>query len=144
MPELTDSPTTWVKKHTEEYLESGGENGHEWRPGVPTLLLTTTGRKTGVKRRTALIYIEHGDDYLIVASNGGAATPQWCLNLEADPAVEVQVKDQVFEATAEVLDDATRAAVWDKVAAVWPAYNDYQQNATRQIPVISLHPVSAT
>ncbi|MGZ4649563.1 MAG: nitroreductase/quinone reductase family protein, partial [Kineosporiaceae bacterium] len=55
MTEVTDSPVPWVAEHTRRYLETGGDDGHQWRPGVPTLLLTTTGRKSGVKRRTALI-----------------------------------------------------------------------------------------
>ena len=71
MSEVTYSPVDWVAEHTKRYVESGGEDGHEWHPGVPTLLLTTTGRKSGVKRRTALIYGRDTADYVIVASNGG-------------------------------------------------------------------------
>src|SRR5919202_4481857 len=92
MAEVTDSPVPWVAEHMRRYLESGGEDGHEWRPGVPTLLLTTTGRKSGVKRRTALIYGRDTADYVVVASKGGApGHPAWYLNLQADPEVEVQV-----------------------------------------------------
>ena len=101
MSEVTDSPVNWVAEHTRRYVESGGEDGHEWRPGVPTLLLTTTGRKSGTKRRTALIYGRDNADYVVVASQGGAPThPAWFLNLQADPAVEIQVFDTVVPATA--------------------------------------------
>ncbi len=139
---FTDSPTGWVSEHVHEYVDTGGEKGHEWRPGVPTLLLTTVGRKSGIKRRTALIYVEHDGDYLIVASNGGAETPQWCRNLEVDPAVEIQLMDRVFPATAQVLDAGARAAAWPLVTKVWPAYDSYQAKATREIPVIALRPTT--
>src|SRR3954452_24810523 len=96
MAEVTDSPVAWVAEHTRRYLESGGEDGHEWRPGVPTLLLTTNGRKSGDKRRTALSYGRDNADYVVVASNGGTqGPPAWFLNLQADPVVEIQVFDPV-------------------------------------------------
>ena len=99
MSEVTDSPVEWVAEHTRRYVESGGEDGHEWRPGVPTLLLTTTGRKSGAKRRTALIYGRDNADYVVVASNGGTqGHPAWFLNLQDDPAVEIQVFDTVVPA----------------------------------------------
>src|SRR5204862_613728 len=101
MTEVTDSPVSWVAEHTRRYLETGGREGHEWRPGVPTLLLTTTGRRSGVKRRTALIYGRDNADYVVVASKGGApGHPAWYLNLEANSDVEIQVFDKVVPATA--------------------------------------------
>src|SRR3954470_13632856 len=104
MADGTDSPVWGGGEHPRRYLESGGEDGHEWRPGVPTLLLTTTGRKSGVKRRTALIYGRDTADYVVVASKGGSPRqPAWYLNLEADPEVEIQVLDSVLPATARTV-----------------------------------------
>jgi deazaflavin-dependent oxidoreductase (nitroreductase family) len=141
MAEMTDSPVSWVADHTRRYLESGGEDGHEWRPGVPTLLLTTTGRKSGVKRRTALIYGRDTADYVVVASKGGApAHPAWYLNLEADPEVEIQVFDKVVPATARTADGAERERLWALMREVWPAYDEYQTKTDREIPVVVLTP----
>ena len=101
MSEVTDSPVDWVAEHTQRYLESGGEDGHEWRPGVPTLLLTTTGRKSGIKRRTALIYGRDNADYVVVASNGRRPrAPGLVPQPQANPEVEIQVLDSVVPATA--------------------------------------------
>src|SRR4029453_13429660 len=98
--DVHDSPAGWVNDHIRRYVESDGENGRIWS-GVDTLLLTTRGRKTGLLRRTALIFGRDGGDYLGVASQGGAARhPNWYLNLDADPAVEVQVGAEKFTARA--------------------------------------------
>jgi deazaflavin-dependent oxidoreductase (nitroreductase family) len=141
MAEVTDSPVDWVAEHTRRYLESGGEDGHEWRPGVPTLLLTTTGRKSGVKRRTALIYGRDNADYVIVASKGGTPDhPAWYLNLEADPEVEIQVFDDVLPATARTVTGEERERLWALMRQIWPAYDEYQTKTDRQIPVVVLTP----
>ena len=141
MSEVTDSPVNWVAEHTRRYVESGGEDGHEWRPGVPTLLLTTTGRKSGTKRRTALIYGRDNADYVVVASKGGAPEqPAWFLNLQADPAVEIQVLDSVVPATAHVAEGAERERLWALMRQIWPAYDEYQTKTDRQIPVVVLTP----
>src|ERR1051325_1356852 len=113
MSDLTDSPVSWVAEHTRRYLESGGEDGHEWRPGVPPLLLTTTGRQSGVQRRTALIYGRDTADYVVVASKGGSSEqPAWYLNLEADPEVEIQVFDEVLPAVAHAATSEERERLW--------------------------------
>ena len=139
--QVTDSPTQWVAEHTKRYLETGGEDGHEWRPGVPTLLLTTTGRKSGVKRRTALIYGRDNADYVIVASKGGTPEhPAWYLNLEADPEVEIQVFDDVVPATARTVTGEERERLWALMRQIWPAYDEYQTKTDRQIPVVVLTP----
>ena len=139
--QVTDSPVDWVAEHTRRYLESGGEDGHEWRPGVPTLLLTTTGRKSGVKRRTALIYGRDNADYVIVASKGGTPDhPAWYLNLEADPEVEIQVFDDVLPATARTVTGEERERLWALMRQIWPAYDEYQTKTDRQIPVVVLTP----
>jgi deazaflavin-dependent oxidoreductase (nitroreductase family) len=144
MSEVTDSPVDWVAEHTRRYLESGGEDGHEWHPGVPTLLLTTTGRKSGVKRRTALIYGRDNTDYVIVASNGGTREhPAWYLNLDADPEVELQVLDAVIPATAHTATGPERERLWALMRQIWPSYDSYQTKTDREIPVVVLTPNAA-
>lgn len=133
-----DSPTGWVRDHIRDYVDSNGENGHIWK-GVTTLLLTTTGRRTGKQRRTALIYGRDGDRYIIVASKGGAEDhPQWYRNLAANPDVELQVANEKFSARARTATDEERPALWELMAQIWPAYNDYQKKTSRQIPVVIL------
>jgi deazaflavin-dependent oxidoreductase (nitroreductase family) len=139
--QLTDSPKGWVNEHVQRYVASGGADGHEWRPGVPTLLLTTTGNKSGLRRRTALIYARDGESYLVVASDGGApGHPAWYRNLDADPAVHVQVGTEEFDARARTATGAERDRLWPVVTAVWPAYDDYRTKTDRQIPVVVLTP----
>ena len=142
MAEVTDSPVAWVADHTRRYLETGGQDGHEWRPGVPTLLLTTIGRRTGAQRRTALIYGRDNADYVVVASKGGSPEhPAWYRNLRANPQVEIQVFDKVVAATARTADGAERERLWALMREIWPAYDQYQTRTDRQIPVIVLTPV---
>ena len=141
MAEVTDSPVDWVAEHMQRYLESGGEDGHEWRPGVPTLLLTTTGRKSGVKRRTALIYGRDNADYVVVASKGGSdEQPAWYLNLQANPEVEIQVFDDVLPAVARTAMGEERERLWALMRQTWPAYDEYQTRTDREIPVVVLTP----
>lgn len=129
-------------EHVRRYEETNGEVGHDWQKGAPTLILTTKGRKTGADRKFALIYQEHKDDYVIVASKGGAAThPGWYLNLEANPEVRVQVKADKFTARARTAEGAERDELWAKMAAVWPDYDDYQKKTDREIPVVVLERV---
>ena len=139
MTQVTDSPRGWVNEHIRRYVESGGADGHEWKPGVPTLLLTTTGSKTGLRRRTALIYARDGDTHVVVASNGGSpGHPAWYRNLDTDPHVHVQVGAQEFDATARTATGEERERLWPLVSAVWPAYEDYQRKTEREIPVVVL------
>lgn len=126
------------KEHVDRYLETDGEEGHEWQ-GTTTLLLTTTGRRSGEERIAPLIYRRWGDSYLVVASNGGADTsPSWFFNIEADPQVSVQVEGERFPARARTAAAAERPEVWETMTEVWPAYDDYQQKTERQIPVVVL------
>ena len=126
------------QKHVERYQATDGEEGHEWQPGVLTLLLTTTGRKSGEDRTTPLIYGEHGDDPVVVASNGGMAPPAWFLNLEEEPHVDVQILGEKFGATARVASPEEKEELWPQMTEVWPAYDDYQEKATREIPIVIL------
>ncbi|MFC3504707.1 nitroreductase family deazaflavin-dependent oxidoreductase [Micromonospora krabiensis] len=137
--QVLDSPAGWVADHIRRYLATDGADGHEWRPGVFTLLLTTRGRRSGKLRRTALIYGRDGDDYLVVASQGGAPEhPAWYLNLLADPEVEVQVLGERFTARARTATPEERPRVWATMAEIWPAYDDYQTKTDREIPVVVL------
>jgi deazaflavin-dependent oxidoreductase (nitroreductase family) len=138
MTEVHDSPEGWVADHIKSYVESDGEQGHLWR-GVPTLLLTTKGRKSGELRRTALIYGEHDGAYLLVASQGGADKhPAWYLNLDADPEVHVQVGADKFSARARTASAEEKPELWAKMTKIWPPYDEYQAKTQRQIPVVVL------
>jgi len=118
--------------------QTDGEEGHDWQ-GTTTLLLTTTGRRSGEPRTTPLVYQRHGDDYLVVASKGGAdEPPAWYLNLVADPSVEVQVRNDRFSARARDAGPEEKPEMWRTMTAAWPAYDDYQRKTQRQIPVVVL------
>jgi deazaflavin-dependent oxidoreductase (nitroreductase family) len=128
-------------EHVEAYRESDGEVGHEWKPGIFTLLLTTTGRRSGTARTVPLIYIEDGDAYVVIASKGGADThPAWYLNLEADPEVELQVGAEVMRATARRASGEEETRLWERMAEVWPDYDEYAKKTDRPIPVVVLTP----
>jgi len=136
---VKDSPVGWVNRHIKSYVQSDGVKGHEWRPGVPALLLTTTGRRTGTRHRTALIYGRDGSDYVVVASTGGGPKhPAWFLNLSADPNVDVQVGAETFPAIARVTTGEERARLWAAMNEIWPSYAGYQKKTDREIPVIVL------
>lgn len=136
-----DSPVDWVNRHIRQYLDSDGTEGYEWR-GTTILLLTTIGRKSGTPRRTALIYRQDGDNYVVVASHGGAPThPAWYLNLSANPDVRIQVKDEEFAGTARTATGDERARLWKLMTEVWPDYDQYQTRTDREIPVVVLERV---
>ncbi|HET7738526.1 MAG TPA: nitroreductase family deazaflavin-dependent oxidoreductase [Tepidiformaceae bacterium] len=133
----------WVTEHVNDYISTNGQKGHMWR-GVPTLLLTTTGRKSGEPLLLPLIYGTYGESFLIVASKGGAVEhPAWYLNLAANPEVEVQVLDRKFKARARTATPEEKPALWETMAAIWPAYNDYQAKSPREIPVVVLDPINS-
>jgi deazaflavin-dependent oxidoreductase (nitroreductase family) len=126
------------QEHVKRYVETDGEEGHEWR-GTTVLILTTTGRRSGESRSTPLIYQPDGDAYAIVASKGGAdEPPAWYLNLEADPKVEVQVLAERFAARARTASAEEKPALWAKMVEAWPAYDEYQAKTSREIPIIVL------
>jgi deazaflavin-dependent oxidoreductase (nitroreductase family) len=136
----TDSQWDWVAEQTRTYLDSGGTEGHESN-GVYTLILATTGRKTGVPRRTCLIYGTSGDDLVVVASKAGADEhPAWFKNLEVNPSVGVQVGTHRLTAQARVATPAERAHLWPQMAQIFPLYNEYAEKTTREIPIVLLTP----
>jgi deazaflavin-dependent oxidoreductase (nitroreductase family) len=125
-------------EHVRRYQETDGEVGHDWQ-GTQTLILTTTGRHSGEPRSTPLIYGQRGDDYLVVASKGGApAPPAWYLNLEANPEVHVQVKGDRFTARARTASPDEKPELWQTMVGHWPAYDEYQEKTDREIPVVVL------
>jgi deazaflavin-dependent oxidoreductase (nitroreductase family) len=138
---IYDNESGWVNKHIQEYIETDGRQGHEWREGVLTLLLTTRGRKSGKLRRTPLIYGKDGDNYVIVASKGGHPHhPGWYLNLSEDPEVYLQVADQKITAHARTATGEERARLWKIMTTIWPAYDEYQIKTDREIPIVVLEP----
>jgi deazaflavin-dependent oxidoreductase (nitroreductase family) len=127
-------------EHVRAYRESGGEVGYIWN-GVPILLLTTTGRRTGEARTSALIFGRDGDDYLVVASTGGSPRhPSWYLNLRALPEAEVQVKNEHIPVLARTAADDEKPHLWKIVTDQWPSYDVYQSRTERVIPLVVLTP----
>jgi deazaflavin-dependent oxidoreductase (nitroreductase family) len=126
------------QEHVKRYLETNGAEGHDWQ-GTTVLILTTKGRRSGEPRSTPLIYQRHGDDYVVVASKGGAPEhPAWYLNIEADPEVTVQVQGDRFKAGARSASPDEKPELWRIMTSAWPAYDDYQRNTERDVPVVVL------
>jgi deazaflavin-dependent oxidoreductase (nitroreductase family) len=133
-----DASDLYGDEHVREYRATDGEHGHDWR-GTGTLLLTTTGRRSGEPRTTPLIYGRSGDDYLVVASDGGADDPpSWYVNLEERPEVDVQVLGDRFPARARTASPEERPAMWREMTSQWPDYDRYQERTSREIPVVVL------
>jgi deazaflavin-dependent oxidoreductase (nitroreductase family) len=133
-----DASNLYGGEHIRQYRETGGEYGHDWK-GTQTLLLTTTGRKSGEPRTTPLIYGRKGDDFLVVASKGGAdEPPAWYVNLQQQPDAEIQVLDETIPVRARTAHDAEKPDLWETMVAEWPSYDDYQRKTDRPIPVVVL------
>ena len=128
------------EEHVRRYQETDGEVGYIWN-GVPILLLTTTGRKSGQPRTTPLIHARDGDDYLVVASMGGAPQhPQWYLNLVANASAQIQDRSEHIDVTARTAREDEKARLWKIVTEQWPNYDVYQSRTDRVIPVVVLSP----
>jgi deazaflavin-dependent oxidoreductase (nitroreductase family) len=142
------SAIPWIAEHIELY-KTDPEKAHMWDSGalggpgiLPTLLLTTTGRKSGEARSLPLIYGEHEGSYVIIASKGGMPThPVWYLNLEAKPECDLQVGAKSVSARARVVSGDEREQIWKKMAEIYPPYLDYAKATDRLIPVVVLDPV---
>lgn len=136
-----DNSADWVAAHIKGFDEPDGSGWPTLR-GAPLLLLTTKGAKSGLWRRTALIYGEDADRFVIVASKGGApADPAWFENLIAHPEVHVQVRDRKFRADASIASSAQKQKLWDEMVSIWPAYADYRVKTDRDIPIVILTPL---
>jgi deazaflavin-dependent oxidoreductase (nitroreductase family) len=134
-----DASHLYGAAHVRAYRETDGELGHDWKRGSAVLLLTTTGRSSGEQRTTPLIYGRSGEDYLIVASNGGSpAPPGWFQNLSEQSEVEVQVLADRFRARARTATPEEKPAMWREMVRHWPPYDDYQRRTDREIPVVVL------
>jgi deazaflavin-dependent oxidoreductase (nitroreductase family) len=138
--EPLDSAWDWVAEHTRQYVASGGKDGQDWG-GYPCLVLTTVGRRSGALRRNALIYGRDGDRYLLVASKGGDDHhPLWYRNLEANPAVTIQVGPDVIAGRARTASPEEKAALWPRMTAIFPLYGEYQAKTRRDIPLVIVEP----
>jgi deazaflavin-dependent oxidoreductase (nitroreductase family) len=137
--EYAPSPQAWVRDQVEAYESSGGQQGNTLRDtGLPVIILTTRGNRSGKLRKTPLMRVEHGGDYLLVASLGGAPThPVWYHNLVADPeAAMIQDGPEPFDVVVRELEGDERAEWWDRAVAAFPPYADYQKKTTRRIPLL--------
>lgn len=126
------------EEHIRQYRDTDGAAGHDWE-GATVLLLTTTGRRTGLQRTAGLIYQQHDDFYVVVASNGGQDFhPNWYLNLRKEPKVRVQLKGEHFDARASTATPGQKAELWPIMTAIWPRYNVCQRATEREFPVVLL------
>jgi F420H(2)-dependent quinone reductase len=136
--EYAPSPSQWVRDQVELYESSGGQKGTTLaNTGMPVVIVTTRGNKTGKIRKTPLMRVEYDGDYLLVASKGGAPqNPVWYYNLQADPDnVEVQDGPDKFSVNVRELDGSERATWWQRAVVAFPPYAEYQEKTQRRIPV---------
>lgn len=141
--EGTYVPSAWppIAEQVALYEATDGKEG-DTLEGKPVIILTTRGRKTGDVRKTPLMRVEHDGRYVVVASMGGAPQhPVWYLNLLADPHVTLQDGAEVTDLRARTATPEERAVWWPRATAAWPAYDEYQNNTDREIPVVILEPV---
>ncbi|MBO8200337.1 nitroreductase family deazaflavin-dependent oxidoreductase [Streptomyces smyrnaeus] len=138
--EYEPSPEQWVRDQVELYERSGGTEGTTMR-GMPVVVLTTKGAKSGKVRKTPLMRVEHGGKYAVVASLGGAPThPVWYHNVVADPRVELQDGPVRQDMTAREVTGEEKAVWWKRAVEAYPDYADYQRKTDREIPVLVLEP----
>ncbi|MEU6283025.1 nitroreductase family deazaflavin-dependent oxidoreductase [Streptomyces sp. NPDC047028] len=144
--EYEPSPTQWVREQVELYEGSGGTKGTTLRDtGLPVIVLTTRGARSGKIRKTPLMRVEHGGRYAAVASVGGAPKhPVWYFNVTADPRVELQDGPVKRDMRAREVTGAEKAAWWERAVAAFPSYADYQEKTSRDIPVFVLEPVDGS
>ncbi|MFK4547468.1 deazaflavin-dependent oxidoreductase (nitroreductase family) [Streptomyces tendae] len=143
--EYEPSPTQWVREQVERYESSGGTEGTTLRDtGLPVIVLTTRGARSGKLRKTPLMRVEHEGRYAAVASLGGAPKhPVWYFNVTADPRVELQDGPVKQDMTAREVTGAEKAEWWERAVAAFPPYADYQEKTDREIPVFVLEPSEA-
>ena len=138
MAEYIPSTREWVRDQVELYESSGGKEGLTLRDtGMPCIIVTNRGNKTGAIRKTPLMRAVDGNNYILVASQGGAPKhPVWYYNLKADPNVEIRDETEVFSVRArEVPEGSERQRLWDISVAAYPPYQEYQDKTGRLIPV---------
>ncbi|GGU96280.1 nitroreductase [Streptomyces litmocidini] len=139
--EYEPSPTAWVRKQVELYESSGGTEGTTMR-GLPVVLVTSLGSRSGKLRKTPLMRVEHEGSYALVASNGGAVKhPVWYHNLVATPLIELRDGPHVEDMKTRLVTGGERRAWWERAVAAFPDYADYQRRADREIPLFVAEPV---
>jgi len=144
MAEYIPPALDWVRKQVEVYEGSGGTKGTTLLDtGMPCIIVTHTGNKSGAIRKIPLMRVKVGDGYVLVGSMGGQPkNPVWVYNLRANPDVEIRDATEVFRMRVrEVRDESERTRLWDAAAAAYPPYNDYQAKTSRRIPVFLAEPV---
>ncbi|MDG5806274.1 nitroreductase family deazaflavin-dependent oxidoreductase [Streptomyces ossamyceticus] len=142
--EYVPSPTQWVRDQVELYESSGGTRGTTLLDtGMPVVILTTRGAKSGKIRKTPLMRVEHDGRYAVVASLGGAPKhPVWYHNVTSDPHVELQDGTARQDMTAREVTGDEKALWWERAVAAYPPYDDYQKKTDREIPVFVLEPTT--
>jgi F420H(2)-dependent quinone reductase len=140
--EYEPSPWGWVREQVEQYESSGGAEGTTLRDtGLPVVIITNRGARSGKLRKTPVMRVEHDGRYAAVASQGGAPThPRWYYNFRAHPDVQLQDGPRKQDMVAREVSGDERARWWERAVAVYPPYAEYQQKTTRQIPVFVLEP----
>ena len=144
MSKYIPSPQKWVADQVETYESSGGTEALTLRDtGLPVIIVTNHGRKTGAIRKTPLMRVADGKNYVLVASKGGAPQhPEWYYNLKANPNVEIRDKTEVYKMRVREVDDPQeRERLWKIAVKAYPPYADYQARTDRQIPVFVAEPV---
>ena len=142
--EYVPSPSEWVREQVERYEASNGVEATTLRDtGLPVVIVTNTGNKTGATRKTPLMRVKDGDNYVLIGSRGGAPTnPVWVYNLRANPLVEIRdMADVRPMRVREVSDAAERSRLWELAVQAYPPYEEYQQRTPRTIPVFVAEPV---
>lgn len=139
--EYEPSTTTWVREQVELYESSGGTQGTTMR-GLPVVLVTSLGARSGKLRKTPLMRVEHEGAYALVASNGGAVKhPVWYHNLVAAPLIELRDGTRAWDMKTRLVTGAERQAWWERAVAAFPDYADYQRRTDREIPLFVAEPV---
>ena len=139
------SPSGWVREQVELYERTNGAEGNTLRDtGMPVIIVTNTGNKTGAVRKTPLMRVKDGDNYVLVGSKGGAPQhPAWVHNLRANPEVEIRDLADVWRMRVrEVKDGSERSRLWALAVEAYPPYAEYQQRTERKIPVFVAEPIS--
>jgi len=145
MSEYIPSPRDWVREQVELYESSGGKEGTTLREtGLPVIIVTNTGNKTGALRKTPLMKAVDGSNYILVASTGGASKhPVWYFNLKANPSVKIQDGSDIYDMNVkEITDSDERKRLWEIAVDAYPPYHEYQQKTTRVIPIFLAEPAS--
>ena len=143
MAEYIPSPSDWVREQVELYEGTEGKEGTTLRDtGLPVIIVTNRGNQTGAIRKTPLMRVKDGNNYVLVGSKGGAPkNPVWVYNLRADGNVEIQDEAEVYTMQVrEVQDEGERARLWEVSVAAFPPYEEYQGRTTRKIPVFVAEP----